>query len=89
MAYLFTIYDSTAEKAGNVFMTNTIGEAERSFHDMLKNAQMGSLFSTHPQDFSLRLLGEFDETLVEIRNLTSQEITKGRPPEIPALVTGA
>jgi hypothetical protein len=76
--YIFTIFDSVSEKAGNIFTTATIGEAERQFHDALENAQEGSLFSTHPEDFSLHLLGQFDESKMEIVDTKKQEITKGR-----------
>ena len=41
--YIFTIYDTISEKAGNIFTTDTIGEAERQFNDALSNAQEGSL----------------------------------------------
>lgn len=77
--YIFTIFDRVSEKAGNIFTTATIGEAERQFHDALQNSQEGSLFRTHPQDFSLRLLGEFDEKTVEIVDTKSQIITSGNP----------
>ena len=76
--YIFTIYDRVSEKAGNIFTTSTIGEAERQFRDALENAQEGSLFRTHPQDFSLHLLGEFDETEMKIVDTKAQQITKGK-----------
>lgn len=82
--YIFTIYDRVSEKAGNIFTTSTIGEAERQFRDALENAQEGSLFRTHPQDFSLHLLGEFDQDNLSIVNTKSQEITKGFKPETSA-----
>ena len=77
--YIFTIFDSVSEKSGNIFTTETIGEAERQFHDALKNAQEGSLFRTHPEDFSLILLGEFDEKLMEIVDTKKQKISSGKP----------
>lgn len=76
--YIFTIVDKVSEKAGNIFTTDTVAEAERQFHDALKNAQDGSLFKTHPQDFSLRLLGEFDDKKIEIINVKSVQITEGK-----------
>lgn len=76
--YIFTIFDKTSEKAGNIFTTSTIGEAERQFHDALQNAQEGSLFRTHPEDFSLHLLGEFSETEMKIVDTKTQEITTGK-----------
>lgn len=78
--FIFTIYDQVSQKAGNIFTTATIGEAERQFTDALENAQEGSLFRTHPTDFSLHLLGEFNEETLEITNNESKEITKGKNP---------
>ena len=76
---IFTIFDKVSEKAGNIFTCATIGEAERQFYDALENSQAGSLFRTHPQDFSLHLLGEFDEKPISITNAKSQEICAGKP----------
>jgi len=86
--YLFTIVDAVSEKAGNIFQTETIGEAERQFHDALKNAQAGSLFHTHPQDFSLWLIGEFDDKAMEITNTEKRKITVGtKPPAVNPMPT--
>lgn len=76
---IFTIFDRVSEKAGNIFTTSTIGEAERQFHDALTNSQEGSLFRTHPQDFSLILLGEFDPDKIEITETSKQTICVGKP----------
>lgn len=64
--YLFTIVDAISEKAGNIFTCDTIAEAERQFYDALKNAQDGSLFKTHPTDFSLMLVGQFNDKSFQI-----------------------
>lgn len=83
--YIFTIFDCVSEKAGNVFTTETIGEAERQFHDAIKNAAAGSLFNSHPQDFSLHLLGEVDLKKLEIVNTKAQKICNGRVTEKSAV----
>lgn len=59
--FIFTIYDTVAERAGNLFMTFTMSEAERQFKDAILSAQQGSLFNSHPESFQLWLVGEFDE----------------------------
>ena len=76
---IFTIFDRVSEKSGNIFCCATIGEAERQFYDALENSQAGSLFRTHPQDFSLHYLGDFDEKSIAIINAKSQEICAGKP----------
>lgn len=79
--HIFTIYDHISEKSGNIFTTATIGEAERQFHDALANAQDGSLFKSHPQDFSLIHLGNYDDCALSITaNNEPQTITKGKKP---------
>lgn len=78
--FLFTIVDTVSEKAGNIFQTETIGEAERQFLDALKNAQEGSLFRTHPQDFVLMLLGSWDDKLYKIVDTDAKTIAKGLIP---------
>lgn len=77
--YIFTIFDRVSEKAGNIFTCSTLAEGERQFIDALQNSQVGSLFRTHPDDFSLRLLGEFDPEKVEITDTKSVEVAKGQP----------
>lgn len=77
MKLIFTILDKVSEKPGNLFTAETVGEAERQFHDALKNAQEGSLFRTHPQDFSLHKIGEFDEKTLTITCTESQKIASG------------
>ncbi len=77
--YIFTILDQISEKAGNIFTTDTIGEAERQFTDALKNAADGSLFRSHPQDFSLILLGQFNDKSIEITDVSNQTIAQGSP----------
>ena len=76
---IFTIFDRVSEKAGNIFCCATVGEAERQFHDALQNSQDGSLFRTHPQDFSLHYLGEFDEKSITITDTKSTQICAGKP----------
>lgn len=76
---LFTIYDRISEKSGNIFACSTLGEAERQFHDALKNSDEGSLFRTHPQDFSLHAIGDFDEKSIKIINSDTFEVCKGKP----------
>lgn len=61
--YIFTIFDTVAQRGGNLFMTNTMGEAERQFTDAIVHAQDGSLFKTHPESFQLWFLGEFREDM--------------------------
>lgn len=76
---IFTIVDKVSEKAGNIFSVDTVAEAERQFHDALKNAPKGSLFESHPQDFSLIYLGDFDDKKYIIENNQSTVIAAGKP----------
>lgn len=76
---IFTIVDKISEKAGNVFTVDTLAEAERQFFDALKNAAKGSLFESHPQDFSLVLMGDFDDKTYSISNTQTTVVAVGKP----------
>lgn len=78
MLKIFTITDAISEKAGNLFTAGTFAEAERQFHGALDNAAKGSLFESHPQDFSLVYLGDFCDKTFKISNNTTQVITSGK-----------
>ncbi len=76
--HIFTIYDTIAERAGNLFMTNTMAEAERQFKDAIIHAQDGSLFKTHPESFELYKIGKFDPSIPTIQDPDTQLIMKGK-----------
>lgn len=76
---IFTITDKVSEKAGNIFTNNTLAEAERQFHDALSTSAPGSLFKSHPQDFSLVYLGDFDDKTFSISNNQTTVIAVGKP----------
>ncbi|UOF78948.1 DNA binding protein vP5 [Microviridae sp.] len=79
MLKIFTIYDLTAQRAGPLFTMESMTEAERYFHDGLKNAQEGSLWKSHPQDFVLYYLGEYDPKKLSISDICSTQVTVGKP----------
>lgn len=74
---IFTIYDDVSKKAGNLFFADTIGEAERQFKDALIHAPEGSLFHTHPQDYRLVKVGEFDSKKPRITCMKHADILTG------------
>lgn len=74
---IFTIRDRVSQKAGNIFTCANIGEAERQFKDALANSVEGSLFRSHPQDFDLYYLGDFDADTVQISNPQSTIVSEG------------
>lgn len=76
---LFTIVDKISEKAGKPFIAETLGEAERTFTDALKHAPEGSLFNSHPQDFSLIYLGDFDDKNYSVSNPQTTVVAVGKP----------
>lgn len=75
--YIFTLYDTTAKKAGPLFVTSTIGEAERQFKDAISRSDKASLISSHPECFQLTLLGEFDDNIPQITSTDSRAIVTG------------
>ena len=70
---IFTIRDKVSENCGNIFTCNTVAEAERQFFDAILNAVPGSLFKSHPEDFFLIKIGDFNTETASIENIASVE----------------
>jgi hypothetical protein len=56
---LFAVYDAQVKTFMRPFYGRTVGEAERTFGDAVRNPE--SDWAKHPQDYSLFKLGEFDD----------------------------
>ncbi|AXH76019.1 MAG: nonstructural protein [Microviridae sp.] len=54
---VFTVYDSAVSAYLQPFFARTSGEAIRSFSDACREGP----FAQHPMDFTLMLLGEYDD----------------------------
>lgn len=77
MEKVFTIYDTVAQRSGPLFSADTIGEAERQFTATIERAQDGSLFKTHPQDYQLWYLGEYDIRTPSLQSHKAVLVTDG------------
>ena len=60
--HIFTLLDTVSNKMGNIFITDTVGEAERQFKDAQKYSEDGSVLRTHPDDFALIKIGELAQS---------------------------
>lgn len=58
---LFAIHDKKAAAFMPPLTFKTLGQAERAFGDAVRAPD--SDFGKHPEDYSMHLIGEFDETL--------------------------
>lgn len=58
---IFSIYDSKAESFNTPMFLPAEGQAIRTFEDAVN--EKGSPMNTHPEDYTLFLLGEFDTDL--------------------------
>lgn len=56
---IFSVYDSKTLAYMTPFFSTTPGSAIRSFSDAA--ASEGSIVAQHPEDFSLFMIGEFDD----------------------------
>jgi hypothetical protein len=75
---LYTVYDSKAGVYGHPTVARSKGDAIRSFTDAANNPE--HIFCNHCEDFTLLLIGEFDEhsgTIIPI----SPAVTLGRAQE--------
>ncbi len=56
-----SVRDQTADTFQLPFVTPNVGVAVRSFADAVQNPEPANPWNKHPEDFSLWLLGEFDD----------------------------
>jgi len=67
---IFAIYDEKSEAYLQPFFLDTIGQAHRAINDCLRDPDHN--FSRHTADFTLFLIGEFDDSTANIQlNKTS------------------
>lgn len=60
MLKVFAIYDSKVQAYMTPWFARAAGEASRQFEDLVNDGK--SLPSSHPADFTLFEIGEYDET---------------------------
>lgn len=58
MSKLYTLYDSKSESYSSPSVNPARGQAIRSFGDAVNSGE--SVLSSHPEDFTLFEIGEFD-----------------------------
>lgn len=63
---IFSIFDEKTEVYSKPFYELTIGSAIRVFSDAANDPQ--SPFSKHPEDYTLFLIGDFDDNTGEVTN---------------------
>jgi hypothetical protein len=57
---IFTVFDSKAEAYLPPFYMSSIGQAQRAFTDSVSNPE--HQFGKHPEDYTLFLIGNFDDS---------------------------
>lgn len=68
---VFAVYDSKMEAYARPFNMLTVGQATRAFADVVNDAN--TEISKHPEDFTLFLLGEYDEQKGYYENLPAPQ----------------
>lgn len=58
---MFSIYDEKAKAYNTPFTASQIGQAIRSFSDLVNDPK--TTLHSHPEDFSLYHIGTFDDTI--------------------------
>lgn len=59
---IVSVRDSAADAFMNPFFVQTTGMAIRSFRDEVNRHAEGNIIASHPGDFELFHLGDFDQT---------------------------
>lgn len=65
MKKIFAIFDEKAEAFLQPFFLDTVGQAERALIDCMSDSTHN--FARHPSDYTLFLIGEFDQLTAEIK----------------------
>lgn len=68
---MFSIRDSKGEIFNTPFYSKTHGEAERNFHQLVKDEK--STVSKYPEDFDLYYLGTYDDNTGVTKSLDSPQ----------------
>lgn len=63
---VFSVYDAKIEAYARPFFMQTQGQALRGFIDVVNDAS--TELSKHPEDFTLFLLGDYDEATGQFEN---------------------
>lgn len=73
------VWDSAAGVYGRPAFFTSTGVAIRSFSDEVKRKEEGNQMAQHPDDFSLHLLGTFDDvTGVLVADSSRQMLVRGK-----------
>lgn len=64
---VFTVFDSKAETFARPFFMKTVGEAIRSWVDVVNDST--TAFSKHPQDFVLYEVASYDDANGQFENI--------------------
>lgn len=64
---VFTVYDSKAATYMRPFLMNTVGEAVRSWIDVVNDPS--TQFHKHSEDFTLFEIAEYDDETAQFKNL--------------------
>lgn len=72
---IFSVFDTAAGIYQRPFFAQAEGEAARGFCDAV--SKVDHPFSMHPEDYSLQLIGEFDDTTGIPSSLVAKTVITG------------
>ena len=71
----FSVYDKKSQSFSRPFFSATKGEASRAFSDMINDTSHP--LGKHPEDYSLYLVGNFNDKEGKLSSMSSIEISIG------------
>ncbi|WNK12599.1 MAG: nonstructural protein [Microvirus sp.] len=74
---IISLFDSAVESFGRPIFVRHPGEALRSLSDQV-NASDNNDLARHPQDYSLHLIGEFDEETGELTPCDPERLARAQ-----------
>lgn len=74
--FVCAVFDSAVEAYGQPIFVRARGEAMRSFIDEVRRSD--SMFAKHPSDYSLYLIGSFDDATASLVACTPERLVRGQ-----------
>lgn len=79
---IYAVRDRATDQFGNPMFLVSSGQAIRSFTDEINRAEANNMMYTHPDDFDLYALGEYDTEVGEFKTERPRQITVGKEVKI-------
>ena len=76
--YMFAVFDSAVQGFGRPIFGQSVGQVVRSFSDEVNRNAPDNPYFKHPEDYELRLLGQFDDETGRVEGVMQECVARGK-----------